>query len=95
MSLHSIHGDRWLLMSETITFRLNGIEITAPAGVTVAAALWNAGYRVLRMSTGGQWRGVLCAMGVCFECRVQIDGRRHRRACMTIAESGMEIVTDE
>jgi NADPH-dependent 2,4-dienoyl-CoA reductase/sulfur reductase-like enzyme len=50
--------------------------------VTVAAALENAGRSVLRRSVSGEPRGVLCAMGICFECRVEIRGSPHRRACM-------------
>jgi NADPH-dependent 2,4-dienoyl-CoA reductase/sulfur reductase-like enzyme len=51
---------------------------------TVAAALENAGRSTLRRSVTGEPRGVLCAMGVCYECRIEIDGVAHRRACMEI-----------
>jgi succinate dehydrogenase/fumarate reductase-like Fe-S protein len=30
-------------------------------------------------------------MGICFECRVTIDGRAHRLACQTEVRDGMEI----
>jgi sarcosine oxidase subunit alpha len=33
-------------------------------------------------------------MGVCFECRVQVDGVAHVRACMTPASEGMRVITD-
>jgi NADPH-dependent 2,4-dienoyl-CoA reductase/sulfur reductase-like enzyme len=52
--------------------------------ITVAAALENAGRSALRKSVTGQPRGVLCAMGICYECRVEIDGVAHRRACMEL-----------
>ncbi len=55
--------------------------------ITVAAALENAGRRALRRSVGGEPRGVLCAMGICFECRVEIGGVPHRRACMEMERS--------
>jgi NADPH-dependent 2,4-dienoyl-CoA reductase/sulfur reductase-like enzyme len=52
--------------------------------ITVAAALENVGRRALRRSVRGEPRGVLCAMGICFECRVEIEGAPHRRACMEL-----------
>lgn len=33
-------------------------------------------------------------MGVCFECRVRIDGVAQLRACMTPAREGMQVRTD-
>jgi sarcosine oxidase subunit alpha len=32
-------------------------------------------------------------MGICFECRVTIDGAPHRRACLTPCRDGMEVTT--
>jgi hypothetical protein len=32
-------------------------------------------------------------MGICFECRVTIDGVRHRRACTTTVAPGLEIAS--
>jgi sarcosine oxidase subunit alpha len=32
-------------------------------------------------------------MGVCYECRVSIDGVAHRRACLEPVAEGMEVVT--
>ncbi|OYV74133.1 MAG: hypothetical protein B7Z72_00875 [Gemmatimonadetes bacterium 21-71-4] len=32
-------------------------------------------------------------MGVCFECRVTIDGAPHQRACMVTCRPGMSIAT--
>jgi sarcosine oxidase subunit alpha len=34
-------------------------------------------------------------MGVCFECRVTIDGNAHALACMTPAREGMQVRTDD
>jgi predicted molibdopterin-dependent oxidoreductase YjgC len=62
-------------------------------GTTVGAALWNA--RVIRWRTavGGTPRGPLCAMGTCFECRVEIDGVRDRRACLEPCRADMRVRT--
>jgi sarcosine oxidase subunit alpha len=33
-------------------------------------------------------------MGVCFECRVTIDGEPNQRSCQTLCREGMEVQTD-
>lgn len=76
-----------------VTIRINGRPLTVPEGTTVAAALWNAGEPTLRRSLGGEARGLLCVMGVCFECRVRIDGVPYRRACLEEVQEQMEIAT--
>jgi predicted molibdopterin-dependent oxidoreductase YjgC len=76
-----------------IVLRLDGRPVTVPPGTTVAAALWNAGVDALRASVAGEPRGPLCGMGICFECRVTIDGVAHRRACMVTCAPGMEVET--
>ena len=43
----------------------------------------------------GELRGPVCGMGVCFECRVMVNGLSHVRSCQTICEPGMEIRTDD
>jgi thioredoxin reductase len=82
---------------DTVTLAVDGRALEAAAGVTLAAALEGvgAGMRALRRSVAGEPRGVLCAMGVCFECRVTIDGQPHRRACMEIVREGMDVRTGE
>ncbi len=63
--------------------------------MSIAAALWNAGIRKFRRSVTGEPRGPLCAMGICFECRVTIDGAVHRRSCLEPCRPGLEVKTDE
>jgi D-hydroxyproline dehydrogenase subunit alpha len=85
-------------MPETVVFTCDGRRMQVPAGITLAAALEAlsaSGPAVLRRSVTGEPRGVLCAMGICFECRVTIDGRAHRRACMEIVRAGMDVRTGE
>jgi len=72
---------------------VDGRRVEVEAGVTVAAALTNAGVEHLRVSATGQARGPLCVMGTCFECRVAIDGQPHRRACLEVVRDGMVIST--
>ena len=73
---------------------VNGRETSVPPGVTVAAAMAMADQLVTRRSVSGEPRGALCGMGICFECRVTINGRPHCRACQTEARDGMEIRTE-
>jgi D-hydroxyproline dehydrogenase subunit gamma len=72
---------------------VDGRPVRARETDTVAAALMNSGVAALRASVGGQPRGPLCAMGICFECRVTIDGRAHRRACLELCRADMKIET--
>lgn len=78
-----------------VTFHWNGAPHVCRAGTSVAAALLNAGVRAFRRTPAGAARAPLCGMGICYECRVIIDGRRHLRACMIDVADGMEIGTDD
>jgi sarcosine oxidase subunit alpha len=61
----------------------------------VAAAVLQAGITSFRRSVSGEPRGPLCGMGICFECRVRIEGAAHVRSCQTLCENGMDVRTDE
>lgn len=78
-----------------ITLTINQIVVTVDPGTTVAAAISNAGVREFRTSIFGEARGPLCGMGICFECRLTIDGVRHQRSCNVTVKDGMEVVTGE
>lgn len=78
-----------------ITLTINKIAVTVDEGTTVAASISNAGVTGFRTSINGEPREPICGMGICFECRVTIDGVGHQRSCNVIAEEGMEVVTDE
>lgn len=77
----------------SVTFELNGTTCRAPRGITVAAALLNAGEWGFRRADGNDVRGPLCGMGICHECRVTIDGTPHRRACLVALVDGMVVRT--
>jgi len=61
--------------------------------VTVAAALLDAGLTKFRTSVSGEPRAPLCGMGVCYECRVTIDGVPQQRSCMARVTPGMRVHT--
>ena len=73
---------------------VDGVDVSAFAGETVAAVLLASGTRVLRRTArAGLGRGLFCGMGVCFECLVTVDGRPNVRACVTPVLEGMSVVT--
>jgi sarcosine oxidase subunit alpha len=82
-------------MPESVTLIINGTRVRVPAGCMVSAAILRAGVTTFRRSLTGEARGPLCGMGVCFECRVTIDGAEHCRSCQTLCENGMDVRTDE
>ena len=81
-------------MPEAVSITVNGRAVAAPVGSTVAVAMAIAGH-VSRMSVSGQPRGPLCGMGICFECRVMIDGESQCKSCQIVCRSGMDVHTQE
>jgi D-hydroxyproline dehydrogenase subunit gamma len=77
-----------------IQLRVDGTSVTVPAGTMVSTAVALAGATRFRRSVSGEPRAPLCGMGICFECRVAINGREHCRSCQVVCESGMEVSTD-
>jgi predicted molibdopterin-dependent oxidoreductase YjgC len=76
----------------TIRIIVNGTEHRVPEGISLAAALLNAGYSAFRTSVGGEPRGPVCGMGTCFECRATIDGAPGQRSCLVSVREGMTVV---
>jgi D-hydroxyproline dehydrogenase subunit gamma len=81
-------------MPEAVALRINGDIVEVPVGTTVAVAAMVAGVPC-RTAVGGTSRGPLCGMGICFECRMTINGKRHCRSCQILCEAGMDVRTDE
>jgi aerobic-type carbon monoxide dehydrogenase small subunit (CoxS/CutS family) len=81
-------------MADTVTLSVNGKPVAVPAGAMVSAAVAIAGAGVFRRSVSGEPRGPLCGMGICFECRVTVDGQAHVRSCQGPCRPGMEVRTD-
>ena len=78
----------------TLTVTVNGAPVAVPSGATVAVAMVMAG-QACRFSVSGQPRGPLCGMGICFECRVAINGIPHTRSCQVLCEQGMDVITEK
>jgi sarcosine oxidase subunit alpha len=78
-----------------ISVIVNNSKIAVEPGTTVAVAIMNSGIDHFRDSVSGTERGPLCGMGICFECRVTINGIGQQRSCTLLAENGMEVTTSE
>lgn len=69
----------------------DGRDIDILEGDTLGASLMRAGVLMTRRSRSGEPRGLYCAIGVCHDCLVSLDGVRNVRACMTIARPGAKV----
>ncbi len=76
----------------SVTIEVDGRPVAAAPGDSVAAAMFAAGISAFRDApVDGGPRGPWCAMGVCFECLVEIDGEPNRQACMTPVREGLRV----
>ena len=83
----------FITRGEAVTLLVNGKPLQAYRGQTIAVALLVAGQRTLRHTRrAGQPRGLYCAMGVCYDCVVTVNGENGVRACMRRVEEGMQVV---
>jgi D-hydroxyproline dehydrogenase subunit gamma len=74
-----------------VRFRFDGQEIEAFAGESIAVALLARGIRTLRRApVDGGPRGLFCAMGLCQECVVLVEGRRVE-ACREPVRDGLDV----
>jgi aerobic-type carbon monoxide dehydrogenase small subunit (CoxS/CutS family) len=81
-------------MADAVKLTVDGMAVMVPAGAMVSTAVALAGAGAYRRSVSGEPRGPLCGMGICFECRVTVDGRAHCRSCQVVCRAGMEVRTD-
>jgi aerobic-type carbon monoxide dehydrogenase small subunit (CoxS/CutS family) len=79
-------------MPPEISLRIDGVAVSVDAEISLAAALARVGQDAMRRSLGDAPRGAFCGMGICFECRVRVDGCE-RLACLTRVAAGMEVHT--
>ncbi len=76
-----------------IEIDIDGHATKALEGESLAATLTAAGQLALRRNVQGEPRGLYCGMGVCFDCRVSVNGRPGERACLTTVQAGMRVCT--
>jgi hypothetical protein len=92
ITAHPILGD--LAQEPEIEFTFDGVVVRGRAGEPIAAALFAAGYRVLRtMPRFGDARGGYCMIGRCTDCMVVVDGMPNVPACLTPIITGLDVRT--
>ena len=79
--------------ADLVRFTFDGTPLSAPRGATIAAALLANGVTSWRLTRTGRPRGVFCGIGACFDCLVDVGGRRAVRACLVPVEDGDDVGT--
>jgi predicted molibdopterin-dependent oxidoreductase YjgC len=78
--------------SGRVSLSVDDRVVSAPAGISVAAALLLNGVAPFRNTpVNGAPRAPYCMMGVCFDCLVEIDGMPSRQSCLTPVRDGMVV----
>lgn len=70
------------LRAPDTTIVIDGANVSAVQGETLAVAMLAAGYPL----------SLFCGMGACFVCQVVVEGR-NVRACMERVRSGIQVET--
>ncbi len=77
-----------------VSFTFDGRRLEGYEGEPIAAALHDAGVKVLRRSMKlGRPRGFFCAVGKCSSCLMMVDGRPNVRVCMEPLREGVRVET--
>lgn len=89
--------DRGVSRGRRVTMLIDGREVAAFEGETVATAMLAADLAGFRRDGAGAPHGLFCNMGTCSECfvgvRIDAAPRRRLRACLTPVAAGMAIDT--
>ncbi len=91
---HPIMGS--LKQRKKLSLFVNGKQIEAFEGETIAAAILASGTRLLRRSRKyGEPRGIFCGIGRCSDCIMTVNGMENIRTCITLVEDGMRVIIPE
>lgn len=89
---HPILGD--IEDRKKIIINVDGKDIEAYEGETIASALIASGIKVFRHTKKlKEPRRIFCAVGRCTDCIMTVDGKPNIRTCITIVRDGMKIQT--
>ena len=80
---------------EEFNIEVNGNKIPAKRGQTIAAAILESGIRSFRKTRKNAHRGPYCGIGLCYECRMVVDGILNVRTCATLAKPGCRVQTQD
>lgn len=73
-----------------VTIIVDGKNVDAFEGETIASALYASGIKVHRTTAKfKEPRGVFCNKGRCTDCIMKVDGRPNVRTCNTMVRDGM------
>ncbi len=76
-----------------VVIEIDGEQVEAFPGESLATAILASGRRVFRSTQGGSPRAPFCNMGVCFDCVVTVDGVTEVRSCMIAVRPAMKVAT--
>ena len=78
------------------SIQVDGENISAFEGETIAAALLAAGRQTLRRSPKhNEPRGVFCGIGLCHDCLMKVNGVANVRTCQTLASPQTRVETQK
>jgi len=73
---------------------VDGVELMAREGETIAATLLAYGVRAFRKTEKfREPRGIFCGIGQCTDCIMTVDGKANVRTCVTRVKPGMVVET--
>ncbi len=78
---------------QPIEFSIDGQAYQALLGDTVLTALLTNQGAIRRTEFSGQERAGFCLMGACQDCWIWLESGERLRACSTMLESGMRLIT--
>jgi predicted molibdopterin-dependent oxidoreductase YjgC len=76
-----------------VSIRLDGVEVAARIGDSVLVAVLTAQGALRRHELSDEARAGFCLMGACQDCWVWLADGRRVRACTTVVEAGMHVLT--
>ena len=76
-----------------IEFVLDGKPCVAQRGDTVLTAVLTLGARLRESEASGAPRAGFCLMGACQDCWVLTEDGQRLRACTTLVDAGMRLVS--
>ena len=79
-----------------IRFTLDGVEMTAAEGQSIAGALIAGGVMSWRRTrVDDRPRGVFCGIGACFDCLITVNDEPNVRACLAQLREGDRVERQE
>ena len=76
-----------------VTITIDGVAAEAHAGESLLVAILARGARLRLDEVDGQPRAGFCLMGACQDCWVHTAQGQRLRACSTLLEEGMQLIT--